>query len=197
VGSVGSVGSARAVRSSRSACIPRPAPQGGRFVCLRDGSVAILRPLERSDGPLLVDGFSRLSPQSRRARFLITKNELTARDVASLTDVDHHDREAIAAVDPATGRGIGVARYVRDANCSTAAEVAITVVDEWHRRGLGAQLAEQLVARAAEEGIRNFAAVASLDNTAVISMLRRLPVDVDVVSVDEDVIEYDITLRSA
>jgi hypothetical protein len=34
--------------------------------------------------------------------------------VRYLTEIDHHDHEAIAALDANTGEGIGVARYVRN-----------------------------------------------------------------------------------
>ena len=42
--------------------------------------------------------------------------ELTDDIVTYLTDVDHHDHEALAAIDAATGEGVGVARFVR---CAT------------------------------------------------------------------------------
>ena len=41
----------------------------------------------------------------------------------------HHDHEALVAVDPATGQGVGVARYV--ATAPGVAEPAIVVADDW------------------------------------------------------------------
>jgi GNAT superfamily N-acetyltransferase len=38
------------------------------------------------------------------------------------------------------GRGVGIARYIRDAEDPQAAEVAVTVLDHWQRRGLGTEL---------------------------------------------------------
>jgi hypothetical protein len=55
---------------------PRPAVKG-RPVALRDGSKVLIRQVHSTDAPLLADGFARLSPQSRRMRFLTGKKELS------------------------------------------------------------------------------------------------------------------------
>jgi hypothetical protein len=59
-------------------------------------------------------GFARLSPESRYRRFLTATPELTEEAVRYLTEIDHHDHEAIAALDEEIGEGIGIARYVRN-----------------------------------------------------------------------------------
>ena len=41
------------------------------------------------------------------------------------------------------GRGVGVARYIRDAHDQHAAEIAVTTVDDWQGRGLGTELTTQ------------------------------------------------------
>ena len=60
--------------------------------------------------------------------------ELSERDLAYLTEIDHHDHEALAAIDPETGELVGVARYVRGAEPELA-EVSVVVGDPWQRRG--------------------------------------------------------------
>ena len=45
-------------------------------------------------------GFHRLSPESRQSRFLTGKPSLTPAEVHYFTEVDHHDHEALVAVDP-------------------------------------------------------------------------------------------------
>jgi hypothetical protein len=104
-------------------------------VALRDGSQVVIRPVGRADAPLLADGFARLSPESRRMRFLRRKDELTPAEVRYFTDVDHHDHEALGALDRAGGRGVGVARYVRDTGDPQSAEIAVTVVDDCRAAG--------------------------------------------------------------
>jgi hypothetical protein len=59
---------------------------------------------------MLVDGFQRLSSESRRSRFLGLKTELSATEVRYFTDVDHHDHEALVAISLVDGRGVGIAR---------------------------------------------------------------------------------------
>jgi len=108
-----------------------------RPVVLRDGSAVLIRPVRRADAALLADGFARLSTRSRRLRFLSPKKELSSAELGYFTDVDHHDHEALGALDHADGRGVGIARYIRDAVDPQAAEIAVTVIDDWQGRGLG------------------------------------------------------------
>ena len=64
-------------------------------------------------------------------------------------------------MDPATGQGVGVARYVRELDRPHVAEAAVTVVDAWQHRGLGGKLLRRLCARATENRIRVFTRVAA------------------------------------
>src|ERR1700749_1678608 len=106
---------------------PRPATDGTP-VTLRDGSTVLIRPVRGTDAPLLADGFARLSARSRQMRFLTIKHELTPAELSYFTEVDHHDHEALGALNYADGRGVGIARYVRDVGDPQAAEIAVTIV---------------------------------------------------------------------
>ena len=53
----------------------------------------------RTDAPLLADGFARLSATSRWMRFLTPKKELSPAELRYFTDLDHHDHEALGALD--------------------------------------------------------------------------------------------------
>ena len=141
---------------------------------LRDGSAVVIRPVRGTDAPLLADGFSRLSARSRQMRFLATKKELTQTELRYFTEVDHHDHEALAALNYADGRGVGIARYVRDAGNPQAAEIAVTIADDWQGRGLGTELLAQLADRARCEGIGRFTALVSADNTPMTGLLRNM-----------------------
>ena len=118
---------------------PRPAPEGTPVV-LRDGSAVLIRQVRGTDAPLLADGFARLSARSRRMRFLTSKTTLSAAELRYFTEVDHHDHEALGALSPADGRGVGIARFIRDPGDPRAAEIAVTIADDWQGRGLGAEL---------------------------------------------------------
>lgn len=146
----------------------------GAPVELRDGSHVRLRQGQSSDRELLLRGFERLSPESRYRRFLVAMPHLSEGMVRYLTDIDHHDHEAIIAVDEKTGEGLGVARYMRDKDRPEVAEVAVTVIDDWQNRGLGTLLLEVLSARARQEGIRSFTALALATNRDMLDLLRGL-----------------------
>ena len=151
---------------------PEPQPTAhGTIVRLRDGSVVLIRQLQATDATLLAGIFTRLSPASRWMRFLAAKNHLTEAELRYLTNIDHHDHEALTALDHPGWQGVGVARYIRHPGDPRAAEIAITVIDDWHRRGLGTQLVTQLADRARHAGITRFTALASADNAAISGLL--------------------------
>ena len=174
----------------------RPGPAvTGRPVVLRDGSTVLIRQVRSADAPLVADGFARLSARSRRLRFLTPKKELSPAELRYFTDVDHHDHEALGALDRAGGRGVGIARYVRDADDPQAAEIAVTIVDDWQGRGLGTELVAQLSERARSEGIRRFTALVAADNPAMAGLLRNARADL--VRREPGALQYEITLGAA
>jgi RimJ/RimL family protein N-acetyltransferase len=165
---------------------------GGRMVVLRDGSTVLIRQVRSADAPLLADGFARLSAASRQMRFLGVKKTLSAAELRYFTDVDHHDHEALAALDRVGGHGVGIARYIRDADDPRAAEIAVTIVDDWQGRGLGAELLARLSDRARQEGIRRFTALADAGNVAVAALLRNA--GARIVRRGRGTVDYEITL---
>jgi GNAT superfamily N-acetyltransferase len=114
-----------------------------------------------------------MSPESRYRRFMSPLPRLSDSQLTYLTEVDHHDHEALVA-ETADGLGIGVARFVRLPDDPAAAEAAVAVVDDWHGRGVGTALSEELGRRAREEGIHAFTATALATNDEVIDLLGRL-----------------------
>jgi GNAT superfamily N-acetyltransferase len=140
---------------------------------LRDGSTVMIRRLEPSDRQLLADQFDRMSEESRRRRYLAPAARLSPEDLAALTAVDHKRHEALMALDPEDGRAVGIARYVRNAADPTAAEAAVEVVDEWHRRGVASALLSRLHERARDNGIERYTAVVSDDNQVMLASLER------------------------
>lgn len=137
---------------------------------LRDGSRLLIRPIAAEDRDELRAGFERLSQRSRYRRFLSPMNELTERQLDYLTEIDHHDHEALVAVDQSSGSGIvGVARFVRSNGAE--AEPAIVVVDDWQRRGVGAALLASLAERSREEGVGRYKALVLAENDEVIRLL--------------------------
>ncbi|MGA8338897.1 MAG: GNAT family N-acetyltransferase, partial [Solirubrobacteraceae bacterium] len=131
----------------------------------------MIRPIEPADRELLRAGFERLSERSRYLRFQTPLTELGDDQLAYLTDVDHHDHEALLALADEDD-AVGVARFVRVSD--GVAECAIVVADDWQNRGLGGQLLERLVERAREEGVDRFTALVLAENTDARRLLERL-----------------------
>jgi GNAT superfamily N-acetyltransferase len=167
----------------------------GAPIALRDGSPVRVRQGHHTDRDLLLRGFARLSPESRYRRFLVPMHELSDPAVRYLTEIDHHDHEAMIALDAQTGEGIGVARYVRDPNQPDAAEVAVTVIDDWQGKGLGTLLLEVISARARAEGITRFTALMLAENTEMMDLLGELD-RVRVVDRDLGTVEVEVPIPS-
>ncbi len=146
----------------------------GAPISLRDGSRVRIRQGHRSDGELIVRGFDRLSPESCYRRFLAPLPVLSRGLVRYLTDVDHHDHESMVALNDEATEGIGIARYVRDPSRPEAAEVAVTVIDDWQGRGLGTLLLDAISARARAEGVKTFTALMLAENREMLDLLKRL-----------------------
>jgi GNAT superfamily N-acetyltransferase len=136
---------------------------------LADGSRVTVRQIRADDRSRLVQGFERLGAESRRRRFFTAISALSEAQLDYLTNVDHHDHEALVAFDVASGEGVGVARWVRTA--PEEAEPAIVVADAWQRKGLGRRLLALLLERARDEGITRFVAPVLAENTAAIALL--------------------------
>jgi RimJ/RimL family protein N-acetyltransferase len=163
------------------------------LVELRDGSMVRIRAVHRDDAPLLDEGFSHLSAESRRLRFLVDKPRLTPAELRYFTHIDHHDHEAIGARDAETGRGLGIARFIRDRENPEVAEVAIAVVDDWQQRGLATELLSRLFVRAREEGIRRFTALVAEDNQGDTALMRGLGAEIRIIGHEAGAISYEIT----
>jgi RimJ/RimL family protein N-acetyltransferase len=142
---------------------------GEHLLTLRDGSEAIVRPIEPADRDALLGAFEELSEESRYRRFLSPMDTLGPSMLTYLTEVDHHDHEALIAFDPATESAIGVARFVR--TDPDTAEAAVTVSDGWQGRGLGTAMTKLLAERALEEGIGRFIALLLADNRDMVDLL--------------------------
>jgi L-amino acid N-acyltransferase YncA len=148
-------------------------PQQRTFLSLADGSVVHVRGLRRGDRGRLKAEIERLSEESRYLRFASSKPSLSPRELDFLVNVDHHDHEALVAIDPRTGRGVAVVRYVQVQGEPGVVEIAATVADDWQGRGLGGAMIARLVQRAREEGHSVMRASVLAANNRSIAMLRR------------------------
>jgi GNAT superfamily N-acetyltransferase len=120
-----------------------------------------LRLLEPSDANLIRQFYGRLSSETIYRRFLSPITLPNEALVRRLVDIDHHDRDALIALDE---RGIaGVARY-GIAPSGASHEVAVVVADDWQGHGLGSLLLRRLAHIARLRGIASFHATMLGDN---------------------------------
>ena len=140
---------------------------------LRDGTYVAVRPQTREDRPLLADFFAALSPLSRYQRFFTgMPPKLPKRMLDALSDVDGDRHVGLVAL--RHGRIVGAARYLRRAEAPTVADVAFTVADEVHGRGLGGLLMRELKAHAGRRGITRFVFEVLATNDAALTVARAL-----------------------
>jgi GNAT superfamily N-acetyltransferase len=132
-----------------------------------------IRQVRPDDKRLIAEGIERLSPESRYRRFFRPLDRLSERDLVYLTEIDHTDHEALAAIDPESGDLVGVARYVRGAEPHLA-EVSVAVGDPWQHRGVATALLERLVERAREAQITHFVALVLDENVEAIKLFEHL-----------------------
>lgn len=143
---------------------------------LEDGRPLLFRLIRPDDKDILLAGFQRLSDHSRYERFFTHLESLSAEQLRYLTEVDHQNHSAWIAVaeNELSPVGAGVGRWVRLKDDPECAEVAVTVVDDFQRRGLGRTLLYLCATSALEHGISAFRAWVLGSNHATLTMLERI-----------------------
>jgi len=148
-------------------------------VVLRDGTSAVFWPLLPTDRDLLAAAYVDLSPTSRRRRFLAAVDKLTPAMLDRLVDdVDGVDHIALvlfaeSSDDDGTFDPVGVGRIVRYDEDPDTADIAVTVKDQWHGRGVATALLAELV-RQRPAGVTHLLTEVLTDNPASLAMLKRL-----------------------
>jgi len=162
----------RAVRPARqTADLPPGYPQEyRRLVRLRDGRSVLIRPVLPSDAPALAESIASADADTIRRRFLGGRLQVTPELLEFLTTVDYTSRFALVAVEPASQRGVAIARY-EPAGQDGAADVAIAVTPGWRGAGLASELLHVLAQAASERGIHTFTGMYLADNSPVAALI--------------------------
>lgn len=146
-------------------------------VTLRDGTPAMVWALPPDDARALRENFRQLSPRSRYNRFLSVATELPDALlrllVADVDGVEHLARVLVVFPPDLPDRPVGVGRLVRLPQRHQAADVAVTVVDDWQGRGVAGVLLADLVAHR-PPGVTELLTQVATDNAASFAMLARL-----------------------
>jgi GNAT superfamily N-acetyltransferase len=139
----------------------------------RDGELLTVRPIEPADKAELERHLQHLGERSRYQRFLRPIRQLTERDLAYFTELDHRDHEGLIAETP-EGDPIGVARYIRLPDRPGVAEMAMAITDDWQGRGVGTALLRILAERARTADVRSFLGICLTENFDMQQLLRQL-----------------------
>jgi ribosomal protein S18 acetylase RimI-like enzyme len=146
------------------------------------------RTLTPADRALLAAFPARVSSASAYTRFHGAVNALSDKMLDSLLRYEPGCNEAIIAEDEA---GIaGIARYARDLEASSIAEIAVIVADDRQRRGVARTLLLQLAERARRNGMDTFRATVLPSNTAVQQLLKGLWVVTAEQRIDGDIVYH-------
>jgi RimJ/RimL family protein N-acetyltransferase len=157
----------------RGAAQPGSEALPGEFF-LRDGTPALIWPLLPTDAGTLREGFRRLSPDSRRHRFLATLDELDdsmIRQLVGSVDGVHHIALLLIVLPPGGEEGpAGVAHLLQYPGDPATADIAATVADRWQGRGAGTALVSALLERRPAP-VKRLRTVVQADNRASLALL--------------------------
>lgn len=147
----------------RSPKLPRISPQWRET--LRDGTSVLIRPIQATDEGLERAFIERLSPQSRRYRFLGTIKTPSAELLRQFTHPELVRGVAYIATigEGSETREIGVCRYSASPDWLSC-ECAVCVSDEWQGKGLATILMHRLIETARERGIERMYSIDANDN---------------------------------
>jgi len=116
----------------------------------------LVRPIRPEDATTERSFVDNLSADSKYFRFMNHMDKISPLLLARFTQIDY-DREMalVAMLDEHTPetKMIGVARYISNPD-KRSCEFALTVADEWQKRGLGRKLMERLITIASDRGLR-------------------------------------------
>lgn len=142
---------------------------------LHDGSYVLIRQLREEDRERETALIRRLSPDSKRSRFLAEFREPTHALIDQMMNVDGDRSAAFVALvhDDGTLREIGISRYCATTDPDTC-ECAITIADDWQRRRLGTILMRQLMGMACRHGFRRMVSLDAASNDAMRQFAHRL-----------------------
>ena len=134
-----------------------------------------IRPWRADDQALLIAAQQDLSPNSLTSRFFTGLGTLPVKYLRYVAHAPRDKWDAEVAVHQ--GRLVGWAELARPAPGHDEADLAVLVVDAWHRRGVATALFQALLPRAAAAGVQVVHADVDPANTAVRGLIRKIAVD--------------------
>lgn len=141
-------------------------------ISARDGTDLLLRPVLPGDSARTVQGHVEFSGETLYRRFMSARTPSPAL-MHYLFEVDYVDHFVWVVTEP-DGSFVGDARFVRDTDDPTVAEIAFIVGDSYQGRGIGTYLVGAVAVIARLEGIEKFTARVMSDNVPMRTILDHL-----------------------
>jgi acyl-CoA synthetase (NDP forming)/GNAT superfamily N-acetyltransferase len=140
----------------------------GSFALLTDGTTIEIRPARPDDFDPVRDMHAKMSPENLYLRFFSMSRTAAEQEAHRVCREPSPDHAALLAV--LTGRVIGCGVYEVAGDGSRSAEVALTVADDMHNRGVGTLLLEHLISHARSRGVRTFVAETLTENALMLQV---------------------------
>lgn len=141
-------------------------------VRMRDGTELYLRPVLPGDNERTVNGPVEFSSETLYRRFQSVRAPRKSL-MTYLFEVDYVDHFVWVMTDGLDGPVVADARFVRDENDPSTAEVAFIVGDAYQGRGVGSFLMDAIAVAAWFDGIRRFSARVLSENYPMRAILDR------------------------
>jgi acyl-CoA synthetase (NDP forming)/GNAT superfamily N-acetyltransferase len=144
--------------------------QAGRsaYALLTDGTTIQIRAARPEDFAGVRDLHAKMSPDNLYLRFFSMSRAAAEREARRICREPGPDHAALLAV--LDGEVVGCGAYELSDDGSGSAEVAMTVADDMHGRGIGTLLLEHLVSLARSRGVRTFVAETLTENTLMLQV---------------------------
>ncbi len=136
------------------------------YALLSDGATIEIRAARPGDFDAVRDMHAKMSPDNLYLRFFSMSPLVPEREALRICREPGPDHAALLAV--LDGEVAGCGTYERAGAGSRSAEVAFTVADDLHHRGMGMLLLEHLVSLARGRGFRVFTAETLSENAAML-----------------------------
>ena len=120
------------------------------------------------------DGLRDMSPETIRYRFLGSKRDFSERELQYLTTLDGWNHYAVGIEErDIPNRGVGIVRMVRSSHSETEAEIAITIIDEYQKMGLGTFFLNLIMLAAYERKVETLSFTFLPQNEAIVKLINR------------------------
>ena len=140
--------------------------QDSRYALLTDGATIEIRAARPDDFDAVRDMHAKMSPDNLYLRFFSMSPMVAEQEARRICREPGPDHAALLAI--LDGEVVGCGTYEQAGAGSRSAEVAFTVADDLHNRGIGMLLLEHLVSLARGRGFRAFTAETLSENAAML-----------------------------